>query len=185
LSRWFRCPPSTLVEIEQQLNYGIAARPGRQCRTAAKKAKLSSTSMGTRLLASHDQSGHLILCDTSSRTHDLCDCLRVDCVGCFYACTVCGGSKCAHVCRRNRREIVDYITDAETVRAMRTHNMHSCMQVRYNPYVYADGPHTRPVDSPSETPGASSEDELTASTPPTRASPTPTPAAPTAVTTIN
>ncbi|XP_007507151.1 ARL14 effector protein-like [Monodelphis domestica] len=56
----------------------------------------------------YDEKGRLNL-----NKEDLCDCLDVDCLGCFYPCATCNSHKCGSVCRRNRDWNYEAIDDEE------------------------------------------------------------------------
>ncbi|MFH4977075.1 hypothetical protein AB6A40_003784 [Gnathostoma spinigerum] len=55
----------------------------------------------------HDSEGYFILPDGGKI--QLCDCLRVDCHGCFLPCTACGSRMCGKFCRKNREFTVESI----------------------------------------------------------------------------
>lgn len=52
----------------------------------------------------YDTKGRLI---TSGK--DLCDCLDVDCMGCFYPCPECGSRKCGVECRCDRKWLYEQV----------------------------------------------------------------------------
>lgn len=52
----------------------------------------------------YDNKGRLI-----SNSKDMCDCLDVDCMGCFYACPECGSRKCGVECRCDRKWLYEQV----------------------------------------------------------------------------
>ncbi|KAI4903186.1 hypothetical protein NFI96_014959 [Prochilodus magdalenae] len=52
----------------------------------------------------YDSQGLLISCG-----RDLCDCLDVDCMGCFYPCPECGSRKCGVECRCDRKWLYEQV----------------------------------------------------------------------------
>ncbi|NWX37231.1 A14EL protein, partial [Notiomystis cincta] len=61
-------------------------------------------SHGSKLTKKYDQHGRL-LCNNI----DLCDCLEIDCLGCFYPCPKCNSNKCGPECRCNRKWVYETI----------------------------------------------------------------------------
>lgn len=68
--------------------------------------KLSSIDRQSLSLKSkvYDSKGMLISCGK-----DLCDCLDVDCMGCFYPCPECGSRKCGVECRCDRKWLYEQV----------------------------------------------------------------------------
>ncbi|XP_062845975.1 ARL14 effector protein [Trichomycterus rosablanca] len=52
----------------------------------------------------YDSQGLLVSCG-----QDLCDCLDVDCMGCFYPCPDCDSRKCGVECRRDRKWLYEQV----------------------------------------------------------------------------
>uniref|UniRef100_A0AAQ4PC08 ARF7 effector protein C-terminal domain-containing protein n=1 Tax=Gasterosteus aculeatus aculeatus TaxID=481459 RepID=A0AAQ4PC08_GASAC len=52
----------------------------------------------------YDSKGRLL-----SNNKDMCDCLDVDCMGCFYPCTDCGSRKCGVECRCDRKWLYEQV----------------------------------------------------------------------------
>ncbi|KAF0042877.1 hypothetical protein F2P81_004214 [Scophthalmus maximus] len=52
----------------------------------------------------YDGKGRLL-----SNNTDMCDCLDVDCMGCFYPCTECGSRKCGVECRCDRKWLYEQV----------------------------------------------------------------------------
>ncbi|XP_076854820.1 ARL14 effector protein [Brachyhypopomus gauderio] len=69
-------------------------------------AKLSSNDRQSMAAKSkvYDGRGLLISCG-----RDLCDCLDVDCMGCFYPCPDCGSRKCGVECRCDRKWLYEQV----------------------------------------------------------------------------
>jgi hypothetical protein len=65
-----------------------------------KKAKKSSG-------PHYNKAGNVTVCGVKV---DVCDCLELDCPGCFFPCHKCGSEKCGTHCRRYRRFMYDDIT---------------------------------------------------------------------------
>nr|XP_061811319.1 THAP domain-containing protein 3-like [Nerophis lumbriciformis] len=62
---------------------------------AEKKEEVQEQSMGKKV---YDGKGRLL-----SNGKDMCDCLDVECMGCFYPCSDCGSRKCGFECRCDRK----------------------------------------------------------------------------------
>ncbi|XP_054627075.1 ARL14 effector protein isoform X1 [Dunckerocampus dactyliophorus] len=52
----------------------------------------------------YDSKGRLL-----SNGKDMCDCLDVDCMGCFYPCTECSSRKCGFECRCDRKWLYEQV----------------------------------------------------------------------------
>lgn len=52
----------------------------------------------------YDSKGRLL-----SNNKDMCDCLDVDCMGCFYPCPECGSRKCGVECRCDRKWLYEQV----------------------------------------------------------------------------
>lgn len=52
----------------------------------------------------YDSRGLLLSCG-----RDLCDCLDVDCMGCFYPCPDCSSRKCGVECRCDRKWLYEQV----------------------------------------------------------------------------
>ncbi|TKS69535.1 ARL14 effector protein ARF7 effector protein [Collichthys lucidus] len=52
----------------------------------------------------YDSKGRLL-----SNSKDMCDCLDVDCMGCFYPCPECGSRKCGVECRCDRKWLYEQV----------------------------------------------------------------------------
>jgi len=52
----------------------------------------------------YDNKGRLL-----SNNRDMCDCLDVDCMGCFYPCLECGSRRCGVECRCDRKWLYEQV----------------------------------------------------------------------------
>lgn len=99
------------LNIKKSMPQGAEAKPEGREETAAQAAGGSPGSptaqgpdlsrgagRGRRNRRKYDCRGRLL-----SNGADLCDCLKVECPGCFYPCPKCNSKKCGVRCRCNRR----------------------------------------------------------------------------------
>uniref|UniRef100_A0A8C3UQT8 ADP ribosylation factor like GTPase 14 effector protein like n=1 Tax=Catharus ustulatus TaxID=91951 RepID=A0A8C3UQT8_CATUS len=102
-------------KLEKQLKCLAFQNPGPQVadfnpetRQQKKKACMSQMKQNffyeSKFTKKYDKYGRL-LCNGM----DLCDCLEVDCLGCFYPCPKCNSNKCGPECRCNRKWVYDAI----------------------------------------------------------------------------
>ncbi|XP_028812196.1 ARL14 effector protein isoform X2 [Denticeps clupeoides] len=125
----FGKPPPDAPKIELRRNRGglvaketaeaklrpVDKRPARDTSFKGKMADRKEKRRGTKFSTSdrqalgpkskvYDSHGLLIL----SR-RDLCDCLDVDCMGCFYPCPECSSRKCGVECRCDRKWLYEQV----------------------------------------------------------------------------
>ncbi|XP_072778542.1 ARL14 effector protein-like [Taeniopygia guttata] len=104
-----------LQKLEKQLKFLAFQNPGPQVadfnpetRQQKKKAYMSQMKQKffyeSKFTKKYDKHGRLLCNDT-----DLCDCLEIDCLGCFYPCPKCNSNKCGPECRCNRKWVYDTI----------------------------------------------------------------------------
>ncbi|XP_062368936.1 ARL14 effector protein-like [Cinclus cinclus] len=104
-----------LQKLEKQLKCLAFQNPGPQVadfnpetRQQKKKACMSQMKQNflyeSKFTKKYDKHGRLLCNDI-----DLCDCLEMDCLGCFYPCPKCNSNKCGSECRCNRRWVYDTI----------------------------------------------------------------------------
>ncbi|NWH35321.1 A14EL protein, partial [Chloropsis hardwickii] len=102
-------------KLEKQLKSLAFQNPGPQVadfnpqtRQQKKKARMSQMKQEknykSKVTKKYDKHGRL-LCNGI----DLCDCLDVNCLGCFYPCPKCSSTKCGPECRCNRTWVYDLI----------------------------------------------------------------------------
>ncbi|KAI1239764.1 ARL14 effector protein-like, partial [Lamprotornis superbus] len=102
-------------KLEKQLKCLAFQNPGPQVadfnpetRQQKKKAYMSQMKQNflydSKFVKKYDKHGRL-LCNGI----DLCDCLEMDCLGCFYPCPKCNSNKCGSECRCNRKWVYDTI----------------------------------------------------------------------------
>ncbi|KAM8964781.1 ARL14 effector protein-like [Sarcophilus harrisii] len=96
------------IQEEEEEAQGAAANPG-----PAPRQRPDVFSYHTKIFMGpkknrrkYDRKGRLI-CNGI----DLCDCLQVDCAGCFYPCPRCNSRKCGVKCRRNRKWVYNKVED--------------------------------------------------------------------------
>ncbi|KAM9494317.1 uncharacterized protein Hap1MRO34_004254 [Clarias gariepinus] len=73
-------------------------------RRGGAKVQSSERQVNTAKSNLYDSRGLLISCG-----RDLCDCLDVDCMGCFYPCPECSSRKCGVECRCNRKWLYEHM----------------------------------------------------------------------------
>ncbi|XP_041256160.1 ARL14 effector protein-like [Onychostruthus taczanowskii] len=104
-----------LQKLENQLKSLAFQNPGPQVadfnpetRQHKKKACMSQMKQNffyeSKFTKKYDKHGRLLCNDI-----DLCDCLEMDCLGCFYPCPKCNSNKCGPECRCNRKWVYDTI----------------------------------------------------------------------------
>uniref|UniRef100_A0A8D2MDN0 ARF7 effector protein C-terminal domain-containing protein n=1 Tax=Zonotrichia albicollis TaxID=44394 RepID=A0A8D2MDN0_ZONAL len=100
-------------KLEKQLKCLAFQNPGPQVadfnpetRQQKKKACMSQMKQNFfyEYTKKYDKHGRLLCNDI-----DLCDCLEMDCLGCFYPCPKCNSNKCGPECRCNRKWVYDTI----------------------------------------------------------------------------
>ncbi|XP_064260792.1 ARL14 effector protein-like [Passer domesticus] len=102
-------------KLENQLKSLTFQNPGPQVadfnpETRQQKKKACMSKMKQKVFyesksaKKYDKRGRL-LCNNI----DLCDCLDIDCLGCFYPCPNCNSNKCGPECRCNRKWVYDTI----------------------------------------------------------------------------
>nr|XP_026650241.1 ARL14 effector protein-like [Zonotrichia albicollis] len=102
-------------KLEKQLKCLAFQNPGPQVadfnpetRQQKKKACMSQMKQNffyeSKYTKKYDKHGRLLCNDI-----DLCDCLEMDCLGCFYPCPKCNSNKCGPECRCNRKWVYDTI----------------------------------------------------------------------------
>ncbi|XP_017662833.1 PREDICTED: ARL14 effector protein-like isoform X2 [Lepidothrix coronata] len=116
------CQDAQLQKLEKQLKCLAFQNPGPQLadfnpetRQQKKKACMSQMKQNafyeSKFTKKYDKHGKLLCNDI-----DLCDCLEMDCLGCFYPCPKCNSNKCGPECRCNRKWVYHTIeTEAGNV----------------------------------------------------------------------
>lgn len=84
------------VDPRREKRGGLRGRGGR-------KQHSDRQSLNTKSKV-YDSNGRLL-----SNGKDLCDCLDVDCMGCFYPCPDCGSRKCGVECRCDRKWLYEQV----------------------------------------------------------------------------
>ncbi|XP_071436971.1 ARL14 effector protein-like isoform X1 [Pithys albifrons albifrons] len=81
------------------------------CSISCQDAQSVKGILSEQFTKKYDKHGRLLCNDI-----DLCDCLEVDCLGCFYPCPKCNSNKCGPECRCNRKWVYDTLeTEAGNV----------------------------------------------------------------------